>query len=74
LEVDSATNQLIGVVVSASKKATSLHDLTKRIADEGYGHFYFPANSKEQFLRKLQKSEVGRFILGERRDVKMHGL
>lgn len=71
LELDEGSSQLMGVINGPQESPVTLHSLAKRIADEGYANFYFPTNSQEQFLRKLQRGVLGRYVLGERRDAKI---
>lgn len=49
----------------------TLHGLKTHLRELGYDTFFFPTNSLQQFLRKLQQADQGKYVLGEKRDAKL---
>ncbi|TVZ39574.1 hypothetical protein P886_3979 [Alteromonadaceae bacterium 2753L.S.0a.02] len=82
LTLDDKSGRLFGVVKplkppeideepQIQRAGPSLRSLNEDLKALGFHEFYFPTNSLEQFYKKIQRFDVGKYLLAEKRDAKI---
>ncbi|WP_075185321.1 DUF342 domain-containing protein [Teredinibacter haidensis] len=84
LEYDEKTSRVMGIVEPAKTAAAENNDerptpqpaitqqsINEHLKSEGFADHFYPPNSVQLFLKKVQRFENGRYVLAERRDAKI---